>query len=208
MVFFKVKDDDFYKMLKESAQLVSISANLLQSAVADPSTFTDKMSELQEIEHQADDVTQAIITKLHKTLVTPMDREDIYSLATILDDIVDFVQGAMERMVMYKAMNPFHGVYELIRLLNDCAGMIKISVDSLSNINGNLNTIIENTTQISCLESEGDRLYRLEVAKLFEEETNPIEIIKWKEILEHLEDTLDKCEDLSNTLKGVVLKYA
>lgn len=208
MVFFKVKDDDFYRMLKESAQLVSISANLLQSAVADPSTFTDKMSELQEIEHQADDVTQAIITKLHKTLVTPMDREDIYSLATILDDIVDFVQGAMERMVMYKAMNPFHGVYELIRLLNDCAGMIKISVDSLSNINGNLNTIIENTTQISCLESEGDRLYRLEVAKLFEEETNPIEIIKWKEILEHLEDTLDKCEDLSNTLKGVVLKYA
>jgi len=208
VVFFKTKEDDFYQLLKISANLVSQSSELLHYTVANPSSVMDKLAELNEIEHQADDVTKRIIYKLHKTLVTPMDREDIYLLATTLDDIVDFIQGALERMIMYKATNPLHGVQELIGLLDDCVKIIKKSVDDLSDIKGKIKNLLENTDKISSLESEGDRLYRLEVGKLFEEETNPIEIIKWKEILEHMEDALDRCEDLSNLIKGVVLKYA
>lgn len=208
MIKLRSSENEFYQLLKDSAALVYESSTMLQDAVANPATFEKKMNEIIDIEHNADEVTKAIMVKLHKTLVTPMDREDLYMLATILDDIVDFVQGAIERMVMYKATEASHGAQELVNLLHGCIGTIKEAINHLSNVQGNVKEILSYADRISDLESEGDRLYRKEVGKLFEEETNPIEIIKWKEILEHLEDALDRCEDLSNTIKGVVLKYA
>jgi len=203
----KNKEDDFYHLLKEGAELIAKSSLILIAAVDNPEIRMDKMSELNDTEHEADEVTRKIITKLNKTLVTPMDREDIYKLATIMDDVVDFVQGALERMIMYKAMETSHGARDLIRILNDCILLIKESIEFIPNIRTKLKEVLLNTDRINKLESEGDKLYRLEVAKLFEEEKNPIEIIKWKEILEHLEDAIDRCEDLSDAIKGVVLKY-
>jgi len=208
VLHFKGRDNEFYRLLTQNAELVFESSALLQAAIADPATFREKLNEVICIEHKADEVTKAIIEKLHKTLVTPMDREDIYQLATILDDIVDFVQGAFERMVMYKATEPIDGVKKLAGLLHSCIDQIRLSVSYLASIQGNLKNLIATTEQISQLEIEGDKLYRQEVGKLFEEEINPIEIIKWKEILEHFEDALDKCEDWGNAIKGVVLKYA
>ncbi|NLI93529.1 MAG: DUF47 family protein [Peptococcaceae bacterium] len=208
MLGLKPKEDEFFSLLKTSAAKICESSLILKAAVADPSSFQEKMAELNEIEHTADEITKSIIIKLNKTLVTPMDREDIYTLATILDDIVDFIQGALERMIMYKASKPSAGVQDLVGILHECVQIIKVSFEYLANTKTKIKDILENTQQIHSLESEGDRLYRLEVAKLFEEETNPIEIIKWKEILEHLEDAIDRCEDLSDSLKGVVLKYA
>ncbi|RNC29217.1 MAG: hypothetical protein AWM53_00866 [Candidatus Dichloromethanomonas elyunquensis] len=202
------KENEFYVLLKECAKLTCESSAILQSAVENPISFQDKMAELNAIEHSADELTKSIIMKLNKTLVTPMDREDIYSLATNLEDIVDFIQGALERMIMYKASKPSPGVQELVRILHQCVQIIKISFDYLPNTRTKMKSILENTEKIHSLESEGDRLYRLEVAKLFEEETNPIEVIKWKEILEHLEDAVDRCEDLNDSIKGVVIKYA
>ncbi|NBJ15131.1 MAG: DUF47 domain-containing protein [Dehalobacter sp. 4CP] len=201
------KENDFFVLMKENAQLICESSLVLKEAVKDPDTFPVKMKELIDLEHRADDITNKIIDNLNKTLVTPMDREDLYSLATNMDDIIDFIQGALERMIMYKAKPPHSGVEELIRVLDDCIHIIKISVDNLPNIRTKLNLILENTEKIHKLESEGDRLYRSEVGKLFENESNPIEIIKWKEILEHLEDATDRCEDLALVIKGVVLKY-
>ncbi|MGI6450517.1 MAG: DUF47 domain-containing protein [Desulfitobacteriia bacterium] len=208
MLHFKSKQSNFYDLLKECAELILESSACLVYAVNNPASFRDKMQELNEIEHKADDITKTIIEKLHKTLVTPMDREDIYSLATTLDDIVDFIQGALERMLMYKATQPIYGVQELVSLMHDCVKIIKVSFDYLSDVRNKIDDILQNTVELSRLESEGDRLYRLAVGRLFEEETDPIEIIKWKEVLEHLEDALDRCEDLSNLIKGVVLKYA
>jgi len=161
VVLFKTKEDEFYKLLKEAAELISASSALLLYAVENPSSFMDKMAELNEIEHKADDVTKTIIIKLHKTLVTPMDREDIYSLATTLDDIVDFVQGALERMIMYKATEPLHGAKELVKLTHECVMIIKTSFDYLSDIKSNMKNIMDNTDKISSLETEGDKLYRL-----------------------------------------------
>ncbi|NLO96656.1 MAG: DUF47 family protein [Peptococcaceae bacterium] len=204
----KAKENDFYVLLRESADQVVKSSLILSSAIDNHSALSEKMAELNETEQVADEITKTIMVKLNKTLVTPLDREDIYSLATIMDDLVDFIQGALERMIMYKATEPIHGARELIRILNDCVLLIKESIDCLSSIKTNFKDIMINTDRIHSLETEGDRLYRQEVAKLFEEEDiNPIEIIKWKEILEHLEDAIDRCEDLSDTLKGVILKY-
>jgi len=208
MLHLKAKENDFYVLLRESADQVVKSSLILSSAIDNHSALSEKMAELNETEQVADEITKTIMVKLNKTLVTPLDREDIYSLATIMDDLVDFIQGALERMIMYKATEPIHGARELIRILNDCVLLIKESIDCLSSIKTNFKDIMINTDRIHSLETEGDRLYRQEVAKLFEEEDiNPIEIIKWKEILEHLEDAIDRCEDLSDTLKGVILKY-
>lgn len=201
------KENDFFALMKDNAQLICESSKVLMEAVKDPASFPAKMKELNDLEHRADDITHLIIDNLNKTLVTPMDREDIYSLATTMDDIIDFIQGALERMIMYKAIPPHSGVLELIQVLDDSIHIIKTSVDNLPNIRTKLNMILENTEKVNKLESEGDRLYRSEVGKLFEEEKNPIEVIKWKEILEHLEDATDRCEDLALTIKGVVLKY-
>jgi len=208
MLHLKAKENDFYVLLRESADQVVKSSLILSSAIDNHSALSEKMAEFNETEQVADEITKTIMVKLNKTLVTPLDREDIYSLATIMDDLVDFIQGALERMIMYKATEPIHGARELIRILNDCVLLIKESIDCLSSIKTNFKDIMINTDRIHSLETEGDRLYRQEVAKLFEEEDiNPIEIIKWKEILEHLEDAIDRCEDLSDTLKGVILKY-
>lgn len=208
MLGIKPREDEFYKLLRETADLVCASSEILKTVLLDCSDIMEKMSEINELEHKADDITKYIIVKLNQTLVTPMDREDIYTLATVLDDIIDFIQGALERMVLYKATRSAHGVGELVMLLDKCVRIIKNSFDSLSNLKNKRKDILDNAAQINRLETEGDKLYRLEVAKLFEEETNPIEIIKWKEILEHMEDAIDRCEDLGDFIKGVVLKYA
>ena len=202
------KEDGFHKLLQEGARLVDESTKLLKTALNDPSSYTVKMDEINSIEHKADDLTNAILQRLHKTLVTPMDREDIFLLATTLDDIVDFVQGALERLIMCKVDMPIEGVKGLVDLFAECVNINETSISYLPNIKGRVPDIMKNAQRVSALESEGDKLYRHEMAKLFQEEKNPIEIIKWKEILEHLEDGLDRCEDLSDLIKGAVLKYA
>lgn len=206
MISFKPREDDFYSLLLKCAELLCEGSEHLKLAVSNPFFAEENMTKLNEIEHEADEVTRTIISKLNKTLVTPLDREDIYALASLSDDVVDFIQGALEKMIMYKATNPFHGILEMVSLLHESVLLIKSSIDYLPHTKGKFNVILKNSEQINFLESKGDKLYRLEVAKLFEEEKNPIEIIKWKEILEHLEEALDRCEDLSDAIKGVVLK--
>ena len=166
------------------------------------------MTQVSNLEHAADDVNDAIIDKLNQTFITPLDREDIYSMATLLDDGVDYLQGTVERMLLYRTGQPSPGAIELTRLLVDCTEELVKAFDLLKNIRGNQHKILDHTRKITVLESEGDRIYRQEVANLFTSCPDPIEIIKWKEVLEYLEDTLDHCEDIADLLRGVVMKYA
>jgi uncharacterized protein len=204
----KPREEKFYELFEEATDLVCQGAASLKELMANHAIIGEKVAEINEIEHKADVVTAAIIDRLNQTLITPMDREDIYTLASVLDDIIDFIQGSVERMVLYKTGQPSKGAQELVRVLYESTLVIKTSFGYLRNIRSNKNRIIENACKISDLESQADKLYRQEVAHLFEEEKNPIEVIKWKEILEHLETAVDHCEDIGDLLKGVVLKYA
>ncbi len=208
MLGIKPREDKFYELFGQTTDLVCQGAAALTQVMADYTIIEDKLREMNDIEHKADNITSAIIDRLNQTLVTPMDREDIYTLAQVLDDIIDFIQGSVERMVLYKTGQPSRGAQELARVLYESSLLIKSSFDYLQNIRSNKNSIIENSCKINALESEADKLYRQEVAHLFEVEKNPIEVIKWKEILEHLETAVDHCEDIADLLKGVVLKYA
>ncbi|HWJ02879.1 MAG TPA: DUF47 family protein [Verrucomicrobiae bacterium] len=208
MFGLKPKEDRFFHLFEECTELLVQSTAVLNGVMEDYTTASAKMEQITELEHKADQVTAGIIDMLNQTMITPMDREDIYTLASQLDDIIDFIQGAIERMMLYKAGQPSKGAQELVRILSESAEVIHTCFVQLRNIRSNRDKIIDNSARINALESEADRVYRQEVAKLFQEEKNPIEVIKWKEILEHLETAVDHCEDVGDLIKGVVLKYA
>lgn len=201
------KEDKFFSLFRESTDVVCLTVHKLELLVTQNSVSDQEAEEMHDLEHQADKITTAIIDRLNSTFVTPLDREDIYTLAQSLDDIVDLSQGAVERMSLYRTKKPSIGAQELVRTIVLATDQIRSAFCCLNNIHFKKSEILAATEEIYLLESAGDTLYRQEVARLFEQEKDPIEIIKWKEILEHIEDTLDHCEDIADLLKGVVLKY-
>lgn len=208
MFGFKPKEDEFFKLFIESSNVLRQGAYVLKEVMNDYTQLDKKMEHISNLEHQADDINDAIIDKLNQTFITPLDREDIYSFATTLDDVVDFLQGIMQRMVLYKAGKPTEGAAQLASLLVDCTEEMVLAFNLLTNMKRNQEKILEHTKKIGELESQGDNIYRREVALLFDTCPNPIEVIKWKEILEHMEEALDHCERIGDLLRGVVMKYA
>ena len=208
MFGFKPKEDEFFKLFIESSNVLRQGAYVLKEVMNDYTQLDEQMEHMSKLEHQADDINDAIIDKLNQTFITPLDREDIYSFATMLDDVVDFLQGTMQRMVLYKAGKPTPGAIQLAELLVESTEEMVLAFNLLVNIKRNQDKILEHTKKIGELESLGDNIYRREVALLFETCPDPIEVIKWKEILEHLEDALDHCERIGDLLRGVVMKYA
>lgn len=208
MFNFKKKDNEFFDLFVESAQYFYKGALMMDEVMLDYSKAADKVKEIIDLEHDADRVNDKIIDKLNLTFITPIDREDIYALANGLDDGVDYLQGTLQRMVMYRTGKALTGAVKLTKLLLEAANETVKAFELLKDIRKNQAAILEAAHKIAQLESEGDRVYRHEIAGLFERETNPIELIKWKDILEKLEDTLDHCEKISDMLRGVVMKYA
>jgi len=205
---FKQKDNEFFDLFVESANYFYKGALMMDEVMMDYSKALDKIKEIVDLEHEADAVNDKIVDKLNLTFITPIDREDIYSLANGLDDGVDFLQGTLQRIVMYRTGKAMSGAVSLTKLIIECAKEVIKSFEMLKDIRKNQAVILECTRKIGQLESEGDRVYRHEVAYLFDKEKDPIELIKWKDILEDLEETLDHCEKLSDMIRGVVMKYA
>lgn len=208
MFKFNQKDTEYFDLFVESARYFYNGALMMDEVMLDYSKATDKVREIVELEHEADAVNDKIIDKLNTTFITPIDREDIYAIANGLDDGVDILQGTLQRIVMYKAGKAMSGAVSLTKLIIEATEEIIKALTMLKDIRKNQAQILDATHKIAKLESEGDRVYRHEVAYLFDKEKNPIELIKWKDILENLEDTLDHCEKIGDMLRGVVMKYA
>ena len=205
---FKKKDNEYFDFFIVSAQYFYKEALLMDEVMLDYSKAEDKIKEVIELEHSADRVNDLIIDKLNRTFITPIDREDIYALANGLDDGVDYLEGTLQCIVMYKAGKARSGAVALTKLIIEATQEIIRALELLMDIRKNQEAILTHTSHLCKLESEGDRVFRHEVAFLFEKETDPVEIIKWKDILENLENTLDHCEKLADMLRGVVMKYA
>lgn len=201
------KEDKFYQLFAQSTEIVSKTLKTLESIMQQDTVSAEDADRMHRFEHEADDITTQIVERLNSTFITPLDREDIYTLAQVLDDIVDFAEGTVERMLLYRTGKPSLGAQELVHLVCLATDQIQAAFCCLGNIHFKKSEILASTEEIYHLESAGDKLYRQEVARLFEHEKDPIEIIKWKEILEHIETTLDHCESIADLLKGVVLKY-
>lgn len=208
MFNFKHKDTEFFDLFVQSAEFFYKGALLIDEVMVDAAKADAKMKEIVALEHQADAINDQIIDKLNQTFITPIDREDIYALANGLDDGVDYLQGTLQRIVMYRTGQAKEGAIQLTKLLIEATEEVIKAFSLLSDIKKNEEHIIEATHKIGRLESEGDKVFRHEVAFLFEKVKDPIELIKWKDVLENLEETLDHCESLADMIRGVVMKYA
>lgn len=204
----KKKSNEFFVLFEASADYFYQAALLLDEVMMDHRKADIKVKEINDLEHQADKVNDNIIDKLNQTFITPIDREDIYAIANGMDDGVDRLQGMLQRIVIYHTSEAREGALRLTKLLIESTAEIKRATTLLHAISKNQDELLKIASRIDKLESEGDHVFRSELAYLFENIKDPIELIKWKDLLEGLEDTLDHCERMADLLKGVVMKYA
>jgi predicted phosphate transport protein (TIGR00153 family) len=199
------KEEKFFEMFKDMAQHIITGAEMLKEMLDHFDDPVGSQKRIKEIEHQCDHITHDIIKKLNKSFVTPLDREDIYALAAALDDILDLIDASAQRFVMYNVDKPTPEAKELAFLiLKSCQTIYK----AVSLLGGRLEPIAEYCMEVNALENEADRVCREAISRLFDEEKDPIQLIKWKEIYETLEVATDKCEDAANILESVVVKNA
>jgi len=199
------KDEKFFLLFKEMTTTIIEGAQLLKDMM---DNFTDpalSQQRIKDVEHKADQLTHDIIKKLNKSFVTPLDREDIYALSAALDDILDLIDASAQRVVMYNVEKPTPEAKELsFLILKSCQTIDK----AVALLGGKLEPIAEYCMEVNSLENEADRVCREAISRLFDEEKDPIKLIKWKEIYETLERATDKCEDAANILESVVVKNA
>lgn len=204
----KPKEEKFFEYLTNHAELMGEIAELAHAALHHNQPLADLVKSADEIEHKADAIVEKITKKLHKTFITPFDREDIFTLAEKLDDIVDCLNDIIERMHIYNVGPTSLEVRQLADIMVKSVNQLRKSISYLDNLKKYQLKIEARCNRVLTLEAEGDTLYRQEMAKLFRECKDPVEIIKWKEILSMMEEVLDTCATVTGALKRVVLKYA
>jgi hypothetical protein len=198
------RDEKFYDLFREQAENIHKAAQILVSLYEDFRDVDKQVAEIKYLEHKGDQLTHGLMMKLNRTFVTPFDREDIHALASALDDVLDLVDAAASRLIVYKVKATTPGA---IRLSKVIAHGTEIIVQAINQLHKPEN-ILNYCEQLTMIEEEADRIKGECVARLFENTTEPIEVIKWKEIYEVLEATTDKCEDVADVLESVVLKAA
>ena len=165
---------------------------------------TDEAQAIKAIEHCGDEITHQIFRRLNQTFITPFDREDIHELCSTMDDVIDLIDAAASRFVLYRIDKVRAGTVELSKVLTVATMELSAAIHNIPSPEKALQRVIE----INRLENESDRICRTLIAQLFEEEKDPVQIIKWKEIFEVVETAVDKCEDVSNVIESVILKNA
>lgn len=209
MVFkLKPQDELFFSFFENSADAICEAAFILKAFFENHSDAVAMLNRMNEVEDQGDQIYLETTEQINNSFVTPFDREDILWLAQELNRVLDHIQGTMEKVVIYKVGKPEENyARELVNVLVKASAEIKKAVIRLRNIRTSHHEIIDSCEKIRNYEHEADDLYRAGIATLFQKTTDVVEIIKWKEIYEHLETTLDNCEAVSNVLKGVAVKY-
>ncbi len=198
------RETKFFRMFSDVSQNLTAGARLLHDILKNPANMESRLDQLQEIEHRGDDMTHAIITRLNQTFITPFDREDIHRLTSSLDDVLDFVNAAGVRLRLYKIRTPPPAAAELAALIVQQSEELAHGVSLLEKNQ----LVLEHCVEVNRLENEADRVSRKAIADLFDNEKDPIHLIKIKELYEVLENATDKAEDAANVLEGVALKSA
>jgi hypothetical protein len=177
-------------------------AMLLEQMLAGERPIWDKADEIKEVEHKCDFLTHEIIQRLNRTFVTPIDREDIHALARSLDDVMDAIDASAALVRLYRLDTVRFGANELARTISACTKEVRLALQAMEEKKG----VSRHAVEINRLENEADRTHAQAVSRLFEEEHDPLMVIKWKETLDFLEDATDRCEDVANVLEGVMVK--
>jgi len=198
------KEEKFFVLFGEQAGVMHEAAGVLRKMMEGANgDVRDWAEEIRKLEHRGDNMTRDIITRLNQTFFTPLDREDIHKLCTSMDDVLDLIEDISIRMVMFKIRQARPPAVELARIIQRAAAELLAAVPHILE---KREKILEHCQEITRLEHESDTVARNAIAQLFEEERDPINLIKWKEIYEVMETTLDRAEDVSDVLETIILK--
>lgn len=201
------KEVQFSDRFEELAEKIQEGGKLFLDILDDSDHSEVKVVRLKEIEHEADNIAHEIYQDLHKTFITPLDREDIFDLADKMDSILDMIESAAIKFRLYKIKEPVPQIRELALVLDRAVACLNKAVHAMRQRRKNVKVVLDTCIEINSLENEADSILRQSMAYLFEHEKDVIELIKCKEILERIEEATDICEDVSNILEGIILKY-
>ena len=204
---FIPREEKFFGLFEDGARNMVKVAQELKRLVDTWEDVEAKVGEITELEHQGDMVTHQIMAQLHRTFVTPFDREDIALLAHSLDDVTDFIHAAADAMFLYKIEQPSQRARELADIIVQAAAEVERAVSHLR-LHAQLKQVLERCVEINRLENMADRVFRSAMAELFEDSQDMAYVIKWREIYEYMESATDRCEDVADALEGVALKHA
>jgi predicted phosphate transport protein (TIGR00153 family) len=199
---FAPKEREFFDLFEEAGGNIVRATELLERMLARWPDHGELSRDIVVCEQEGDRITHDIIQRLNSTFVTPIDREDIYALASSLDDIVDFVEEVADFMALYRIEAPMEQAQHMTRILHESARQISQAIPRLRSFKD----IHHFTIEVNRLENEGDRVVREALASLFERGIDPMMVIRWKDIFERLEDAIDSTEKTANILEGIVIK--
>jgi uncharacterized protein len=204
---FIPREERFFDLFEESARNMVKAAQCLKQLVDTWENVEANIAEITEIEHRGDTITHEIMALLNRAFITPFDREDITLLAHSLDDVVDFIDSAADAMLLYKVSLPGVRAKELADIIVQGAVEVERAVPMLRN-RSDLKNILSRCVEINRLENMADRVYRSALAELFDDTSDLAQVIKWREIYEHMETATDRCEDVADAMEAVALKHS
>ena len=207
MFNFLPKEFNFFDLMEKQVGYASDAAKAFKTVVAKGGVSEADIEKLQDIEHQGDEVTHTILEQLDKTFITPIDREDIHALAKELDDIIDMTCTIASRMKIYRITRVDKYLVEFAGVIEDSVKGVSSAVKGMRNMK-NVKQIYMACVEVNRLENVGDKLRDKALQDLFDNEKDPIEIIKWKELYQEAETILDICEDVTNVVESIVVKNA
>ncbi len=194
----------FFDMFRKAAHNMIEGSRLLKEMMERFENPVEQARRIKDVEHIGDGITHDIVRKLNQTFITPIDREDIHGLASAMDDILDLVEAVADRFVVFKVTKPTDTAIKLAGILHQAAVAVGAGIDRLGQSHADLS---ECCVEVNSLENEADRITRDAISSLFEQEKDPIAVIKWKEIYENFEEGTDRCEDVANILERIALKH-
>ena len=196
------KDQEFFNMFAELATRLTATARLLHELFDDPTQIGPKVAAIKKLEHEADQITHDVINRINRTFVTPIDREDIHMLASRLDNVIDKIDGASRRAQMFRIDERRDHAVQMCAILIRMGEAIEGSVRSVKDPKA----VVARSIEVKQLEEQGDAIYHEAVGGLFEGTPDALVVIKWKELYDKVEEALDECEDVANTLDSIALK--
>ena len=196
------REREFFDLFEEAGRNIDRAGQLIERIFADWPDSRELVKELVICEHEGDRITHDIIHRLNQTFVTPIDREDIYALASVLDDVVDFIEEAADFLGLYKIEAPMAQAQQMATILAQACTAIAQAIPRLRGFRD----VHHYTVEVNRLENEGDRLLREALASLFVTGIDPMLVIRWKDVYERLEAAIDSTERSANILEGILIK--
>lgn len=208
MGLFGKTDENLFMLFSESSRVVVKGGDILNEVVNDYRDLDKKMASMLALENEGDQIIEDLVRRLNTSFILPFDREDAFQLAQKLSATLDYITGIIDRMILYKAGEPNEKVKEMVEVLLEALSLQDKALNRLNKVDQNKKTILDACLKIRQLERKQDTFYRNGLADLFENQSDPIAIIKWREVYEQVEMAMDYIEDVAELIRNICIKYS